>query len=244
MSSPVTAIRNRLVEGLSYHGIGTQLEISLSEAADFGLMNGAMIVRAVGLHLDFVNPLGLEPSSLSPEQRTGFVDASYAAADHIASLADRQANEAMAEIFGESFIDCFYLAKRIQRIGSNPYEDVRYPREATEQDQVQADILDAHMTGVGAQYLRTPNGQLLIATEAQGVEGRGCPLRYKTAEQPAELHNVMSTLVDEYLDPDSEFYGKGYHGMANFVLLAARQAQPHFADLSDDARIDWQLPQL
>ena len=241
MSEPVLTIRNRLIDDLAHNGIGLGLEISLGEAADYGLMNGAMLVRAVGLHLGFIEDTTQTPILAAPEQREHLIAASFSAANHIASFTDRHANESMAEIFGEEFTDCFYLAKRVHNIGASPYGEEAYPRTVEPEDQTLADSLDARMAETGAQYLGTANGQLLITTEAIGVEHQGCPLRYQRVGQPTELENTITSLVDEYLNPASVFYCKGYHGMANFVLLVAQRGQPRDPGWSGH-RGDWQLP--
>ncbi len=240
MTEPVTDIRNRLIESLSYHGIGTNLEISLSEAANFGLMNGGMIVRATGLYLELVEDESAGPLA-TEEQRKHLVGASISIADHVASQTDRQGNEAMAEMFGPCFVDSLRLIKRLHRIWESPYDDGGYAREVTQTDWDLANMLDAHMAKTGASYLGTVKGQLLMNSPAVSVPDQGCPLRHGNEQNPQELENVIKSLVSEYLDPTSESYGIAYPGIASYAVIAASTTQPRDPD-SADHRIDWQLP--
>jgi hypothetical protein len=239
MSEGVLEIRQRLVETLSYHGIGTHAEVPLGTLADFGLMNGAMIVRASGVYLEAVNDT--KPVEPSVELHDSLVRASLAATSHIASLSDVGGNKKMAEIFGAQFLACFQFIKKIERMRSNPYEDVFDFRAITDEDQAIADTLDAEMAQQGAEYLKSPNGQLLLSTEPEDVQGQGCPLRRRNSTQSTELENLVSSLVNEYFDSDSPFYGTGFHGIGNFALLRLR-ASGLWNPSEDTRQYDWQLP--
>lgn len=240
MSEPVITIRDRLIETLSCRGIGLHANVSISELADFGLMNGAMIVRAAGMYLELVESGAAGPREIDQGTQSELLHTSLAVTDQVASLSDNAGNTKMWHMFGKDFLDCFQLVKKIERAGSNPYEDPIYPRAITQNDEEVANLLDAQMADNGARYLASPSGRALVATAAKEVDGQGCPLRYRNDQNKTELEKVVASLVDEYLDSTSTFYGTGYYGLANFTLRAIKRHQPRDSDAAEQ-RFDWQL---
>lgn len=239
MSEKVLELRDRLIEDLSYHGIGTKAEVPLGALADFGLMNGAMIVRASGLYLSIPGAETCQPIDSAPDCRQALIDTSFAVTSHIATLSDREGNAKMARIFGDLFVQCFMFMKRTERVGRSPYND-SYPRAITDEDQRVANELDSSMAATGAAHLTIPDSQPLLLVQAPRPD-RGCPLHYERKNRPSELEHVIESLVSEYFDPESPFYGKGFHGIGNLALLAVQRSQPRDPSWATD-RYDWLLP--
>jgi len=240
MSEPILELRDSLIESLSWHSIGIHGDKPLGTLADYGLMNGGMIVRACGLRLGLVTGTDVIAASKTSDLPQQLQSEAYCIITHVASLNDGDGNKLMATIFGEPFVHCLRLLNRIERMTQNPYQDGYYPRDVAEEDWAIADALDAQAATIGAEYLDSDEGEVMRTVEHKRHGSHGCPLHHVDPKKDSELKAVAGALTEAFFDENSTYFQRGYDGIARLAVRAVASSQPLDPSWAE-ARYDWTL---
>ncbi len=231
MAEDILSVRKRFISDPKLRTISSGSRKCISQLADFGLMNGAMITRAVGESVG-----GAESASKNPVARSLIGELVLCTALSIGSLGDKEANRQMITIFGDEYRKAFRTLSKIERAMACGNGEPSLPREVVEDDYAEVDLSEKIMASHGAEYL----GNRFETTEKDEANQTGCPLRVEREEGVSDFIVVCSSLVDSYLDTGSPFFGKAYYGPAGLVLQ--RVISAHEGNLANiEARFDWSV---
>lgn len=256
MSQSLLELREQLVDSKFLRELhATQpTRRGLREVADFGLVMAGLITRGVGHHL-MQGAVGRGREIPSERLRAKMERRVVAVTSNMGFRQDRDSNSRMLHMCGPLFKGCFDVMGSVMDGGR--HWRPTYPRAPLSEDWEKAEQVDRALTVRTASYFQRPDGLKLLKKPLGTYEGdQGCPLMRAPRPDNTFFDQVCLTMVDEYLDPDSPFFRKGYYGFAEYVVREAGVINARYEEMAGNpdyerARIavgykelDWALPQI